>query len=208
MLRTYCLVLALLICGPLMLGRQCQALDGTQSSRPAPPDPSRFVPNYCAVLGGSPTWSTFPVRVYFERDSNYTADREKNARLGMDLWTTATHGLLRYTVVTDRTKAQVFIVFDPSTNAGNTTMRSKGGHTFDSHITLGVHGDVDVDSQAIAGHEFGHALGINGHSDDEHDIMFRIHLTGTRERITERDLNTMKSLYPSLFPAPPVPAAK
>jgi predicted Zn-dependent protease len=52
-----------------------------------------------------------------------------------------------------------------------------------------------VDISAIAAHEFGHALGIDGHSADSRDLMHPIHNMGAPCRITSRDLNTLLWLY-------------
>lgn len=65
-----------------------------------------------------------------------------------------------------------------------------------------------LDLQATAAHEFGHALGIDGHSDDPADIMYpTLHhtllvggLPPPTHAITPRDLQTLKACYP-LLPA-------
>ena len=65
----------------------------------------------------------------------------------------------------------------------------------------------------VAAHEWGHALGINGHSDDPKDLMssisVRVITVGPLGRIlgsesevrtpTRRDLNTIKTIYANLF---------
>ncbi len=70
-------------------------------------------------------------------------------------------------------------------------------------------GDLSPDElQSTAAHEFGHALGIEGHSDNEDDLMYpsqiRVFLDDALlpsppRSVTKRDLNTLKSGYPALF---------
>ena len=55
------------------------------------------------------------------------------------------------------------------------------------------------DLEAAAAHEFGHALGIEGHSKDPADLMYFQHTVGQPWTITARDLNTMKMAYLPLF---------
>jgi predicted Zn-dependent protease len=66
--------------------------------------------------------------------------------------------------------------------------------------------------RSVAAHEFGHALGIQGHSDDAADLMFPAapryysalnqHLPSPVRPVTTRDLNTIKLCYPRLFGVP------
>ena len=43
-------------------------------------------------------------------------------------------------------------------------------------------------------HEVGHAIGIQGHSNKEEDLMSAVNRVGLKS-ITKRDLNTLKMLY-------------
>ena len=72
------------------------------------------------------------------------------------------------------------------------------------------------DVQSVAAHEFGHALGIQGHSDNPNDLMFPsatryfaapdIRLPDPPHEVTRRDLNTLRACYPRLpVAAPPSP---
>ena len=54
------------------------------------------------------------------------------------------------------------------------------------------------DIACIAAHEFGHALGLDGHSDRSADLMYPVHRMGSRLLITARDLRTLATVYPEL----------
>ena len=53
--------------------------------------------------------------------------------------------------------------------------------------------------QQVAAHEFGHALGIDGHSDVPTDLMFSVIDSDHPQTISARDLNTLECLYSSWF---------
>jgi predicted Zn-dependent protease len=45
-------------------------------------------------------------------------------------------------------------------------------------------------------HEMGHALGMNGHSPNDHDVMFPSANMDGKVTLSERDKNTMRLIYP------------
>ena len=53
---------------------------------------------------------------------------------------------------------------------------------------------------ATATHEFGHALGIGGHSPVATDVMFAQHDPNADVLVSARDLTTIKTIYYFLFP--------
>ena len=53
--------------------------------------------------------------------------------------------------------------------------------------------------QETSAHEFGHALGMNGHSDDTNDVMFTAHLIDSMKPLTTRDINSLKTAYCGQF---------
>ena len=77
-------------------------------------------------------------------------------------------------------------------------MRYRGDRLYRADMVIGVEHDSEVDIESTAAHEFGHALGINGHSDSRRDLMYPAHFEGTRCRITDRDLDTLISIYPAI----------
>jgi hypothetical protein len=140
-------------------------------------------------------WQKFPVTVYFVRDSQYTAAREQEARLGFGRWTEATHGYVSYRVVDSAKAAGMTVTFNPNSDDGHTTTAFTGARLFKAKIKVGVRQGWAHDIVCVAAHEFGHALGINGHSDRVEDLMFPTHNMGTAWHITQRDLNTLAAIY-------------
>lgn len=73
------------------------------------------------------------------------------------------------------------------------------------------------DIVSTAAHEFGHALGIQGHSDDPDDLMYpsetRFYsadgerLPAPDRPVTARDLNTLRACYPLLLKPLPLGTA-
>ena len=157
------------------------------------------VSNYAARLKNFPlAWAQFPVRVYFERDARYSARREQWARSGFDQWVTATNGFVRYQVCDSPEQAQIVVSFDLTSNNGYTRTRFNGTDLESADISIGAKRGAGSDIACIAAHEFGHSLGIDGHSENRRDLMYPTHQMGSAWRITARDLNTLSALYPSL----------
>jgi predicted Zn-dependent protease len=104
---------------------------------------------------------------------------------------------------------------DPHT-VGQTSTAVRGRRTlFRARMRLAT-GDLTPEALTeAAAHEFGHALGINGHSDDPSDLMYgsstrilypttgsaRTRPSGRIRRPTARDINTIKAAYPDRFAA-------
>jgi hypothetical protein len=95
-------------------------------------------------------------------------------------------------------RADIFVRFDPDLNGGLTKTHFRKGRLFRADMTVGVAEDLDGDIECTAAHEFGHALGIDGHSDERGDLMFPVHVMGRGFRISERDVNTLATSYPGL----------
>lgn len=162
-------------------------------------DINSFTPNYVMSFSVFPTWSTFPVHVYFIQDSNFTAHRQIVAQNGFDLWNTATSGKINYVVVNNQSAADITVQFDPTTQDGLTQVSYNSLSMSTTPMTLGVKNQLDSDLKAIAAHEFAHALGEIGHSPNPGDLMYSIHFIGTSAQITTNDLNTMETGYCHLF---------
>jgi hypothetical protein len=167
--------------------------------------PSRFVPNYVPSLtGGLQAWPRFPLTVAFVHDGNYSADRQAAITAGFDQWVSATNGLIDYRVVGDPSTSDIVVNCNPTVNLSLTHTEFTGTTVLHATIAMGLAEPFGSTAllpprslQAMAAHEFGHALGINGHSTDPHDLMN--HVLTDNISITPSDLNTLKTAYPRLF---------
>lgn len=161
-------------------------------------------------------WDHMPVRVYFAPDSSSTKERVHQALVGVSEWSVASEGVLWYTVVTKASEADVTIRFvesdtvNPrdSNRVGETETETREGRLEKARIRLAVADATPEQIAEDAAHEYGHALGIAGHSDDPHDLMYpstpRYYVNGVLQprperMVTLRDLNTVRRAYRELF---------
>lgn len=173
---------------------------GVQSGRQAVCTAETFTPNYVPQLKHLLHWSGFPVRVYFVKDENYTEVRQSLALQGFDQWVEISELKIRYQLVDSQGNAHIVVRFDPTTRNGLTEYSYRSsGQLVSATITIGVKGNSAVDIQSVAAHEFGHALGIGGHSDNPADMMYPTFISGIPLQITARDFNTLKTAYCNLF---------
>jgi hypothetical protein len=182
-----------------------------------------FLPNYIGgpLMQSTRRWRNLPVRVYFEAGGAYTADRRDAALEGFSAWTSASEGVLRFMVVDSASKADVTVRFIPGayippseSMVGLTRSLSSERWLRSAQMTLATGGRTTLENLSdVAAHEWGHALGINGHSDNPKDLMYgasvRVitltpfgRLLDSKSEVrtpTRRDLNTMKTIYADRF---------
>jgi len=192
----------------------------------APPRPATaptFTPNYAHApsLDGLFQWRRFPLRVFFDTGAAaYTPQRERAARDGFDHWSRATNGVLGYRIVNDARQADVTVRFlsgeylpDELGTVGRTVVIIQNKRRLvRARMVLAVGRIAFEDLPGLAAHEWGHALGIHGHSDDPNDLMYAsttrfvrpdgTYVPGQRvQSVTERDRNTIKTAYKHWFRA-------
>jgi hypothetical protein len=160
-----------------------------------------FVPNYVPLLERLLYWERFPVTVYFERDANYSDYYRTLALQGFDQWVEATGYVVRYRQVDSSDGAQIRVVFKPDTRNGLTTYTyyPSSGKLISAKVEIGVRGNNPIDIRSVAAHEFGHALGIGGHSQNPDDMMYPNFVSNVPLQITPSDLNTVKTAYCNYF---------
>ncbi len=160
-----------------------------------------FVPNYVPLLERLLYWERFPVTVYFERDANYSDYYRTLALQGFDQWVEATGYVVRYRQVDSPDGAQIRVVFKPDTRNGLTTYTyyPSSGKLISAKVEIGVRGNNPIDIRSVAAHEFGHALGIGGHSQNPDDMMYPNFVSNVPLQITPSDLNTVKTAYCNYF---------
>lgn len=179
---------------------------------------SAHVPNYAHTsnMRALLHWERFPLHVFFPASRLASAERKQLALAGFDEWVQATHGIVCYRVVTKETGAELVVNFIShtrtsgfSTVGGRTTITCEGALLKKVAIEIVEKDDDPAGFQTICAHEFGHALGIDGHSDDEKDMMFpvltltlftvrndEIALPTPARTVTRRDVNTLLTAYP------------
>ena len=185
--------------------------------RPAAAD-DLFLPNYAhaPTMDRLLHWAKMPVRVFV---ATHDAEEEQNAKdalAGFDAWVRATNGVVRYRVVNAPGDADLTVRFVPSATVpgrngavGMTDVFFYGTTLRRAEMWLATGDTRPEELRSVAAHEFGHALGIRGHSNTSADLMFpsapryysadNEHLPSPVRPITPRDLNTLKLCYPSLF---------
>lgn len=154
-----------------------------------------------------------------------TKGRKDAVQAGFDQWVHATKDFVHYQVVTKPALAEVTVAFLPHESVpdqggacGHTTVAFLNLTLNSADIVLATTDVTPMDLQATAAHEFGHALGIDGHSDDPGDLMYAVLIRSAAadlplpsHTLTARDLNTLKVCYPAFaaLPAsPPKPASE
>lgn len=160
-----------------------------------------FTPNYASSVSLL-HWDRFPLRVYFVQNDQLSDSRRATALAGFNQWVTATGGRADYTVVGSAAQANVTVSFYRFTGGsgdtlGTTTVSYDGNNVIrKAVIELGITANA-ADDTLTSAHEYGHTLGITGHSPRELDLMY---FTGNRSgEVTESDLNTAITAYCNNF---------
>lgn len=164
-------------------------------------DNNSFTPNYASSVSLL-HWNKFPLRVHFVQNDQLSDARRTIALAGFNRWVSATGGRADYTLVGKDSSPNVTVSFYRFTGGSGDTLGTSTV-TYDSNnvirkavIELGITGDT-ADDTLTAAHEYGHTLGITGHSPRELDLMF---FTGNRSgEVTESDLNTAITAYCNNF---------
>lgn len=179
-----------------------------------------FAPSYAhaPTINRLLHWPHLPVRVFVATHGPDEEGYGRDALAGFDAWVHASGGVIRYRIVNAPAEADITVRFTPTAAVpggngavGLTDIRYRGTTLKRADMRLAT-GDTRPDElRAVAAHEFGHALGIQGHSDAPADLMFPAapryysaqgeHLPSPARPVTLRDLNTLKFCYPRLFGA-------
>lgn len=165
---------------------------------------STYTPNYVANPNSEfelLRWPNFPLRVFFTQDAQNTAERRALVTQGFDKWVGATNNGPTYRVVSQPDQANVVVDFyryagGAGDELGRTTLAAYGESDTISaaRVRIGFTGDNRND-EITATHEFGHALGINGHSPDADDLMFFEGNDTRSGALTPADINTLLTAY-------------
>ena len=162
-------------------------------------------------------WAQLPVRIYVVAHGLGQTEEVPTVLAGFDEWGAASRGKICFVRVSDPGKADITVQFVPGryvaagTQAvGETTIYSSEGVMKKASMRLAEGAMLMEELQATAAHEFGHALGISGHSSDPDDVMYPVEivhfdpqeqpLPGEARRVTAHDLQILAGGYPGLFP--------
>lgn len=167
-------------------------------------------------------WAHMPIRVRFDHGDAFTEQREAQAIAGFAEWSIETGGRVYFLTVQDPKKADVTVHFvnqpyvssQPGT-LGETQTETRGEILKHAQIAFATTGVSPAEMTETAAHEWGHALGIGGHSDDPGDLMYPVQVRyvdadGQAEAhpkrvVGARDLSWIEKAYATLFKAKPVP---
>ncbi len=175
-----------------------------------------YLPNYSKSIMLY-RWNKFPLHVYFAnsgvviKDDGSRADLAPVALEGLNEWVNSTGGGIAYEVTADPALANMTVHFN-TLSASPTVKDFLGveqssifvdGTMKSADIQLSVWSGMSTENvaafQETSAHEFGHALGLNGHSEDSRDVMFAVHLINTMKPLSDRDVNSMKTAYCNSF---------
>ncbi len=155
--------------------------------------------DYLSEINSSKKWATMPIRIWVQ-PTKYTSTVYK----AFNEWQIVSGGLIKFSKTNSESQAKIKVYFTDAINrSGNDTLgltrtSSQGNNIVSANIQLLYKFNGKVFSQEelypIALHEIGHALGINGHSRNNNDIMFPNNgIIGIHT--SRRDVNTIKAIY-------------
>ena len=180
---------------------------------PLSPQPSSLAPSYNQPNYGVWTADKLPLKVYF--DATVTAEQQALITQGLERWTLALGSGVSYTLVSSEAEASIVIKAGTVTAGAAETVTTgidagppmplvKAVVTFDFAQIPALDSNTNRTLLvALASHELGHALGINGgevqgHSSESSDTMYPLVSVNTIG-ITPRDMNTIQNIYSGLF---------
>ena len=157
-------------------------------------DPSTGLPNRLYH------WNHFPLKLFIVASPQSNAMLVQQAETGFNWWVTGTAGLVTYQIVNDPAQADITVTFENRgyTNYGAITDYSvnSNGEVTKATITFNMTYLSSVANiEPVAAHEFGHALGIAGHSSNPADVMYDGSSTYSKTALSTADVNTLFTAY-------------
>lgn len=170
-------------------------------------------PNYLdkvTLNGQVKRWSVdkMPIKVHINRayeinefDPRYISQVKR----AFQTWQSSMDNRIRFIFVPNPTDADILVQWQDQFSShgvvGQNPFSSVGTSIIKSDVILALQdgngGTLEPENiYAITLHEVGHALGLQGHSDDANDIMYFMYsYSNYHGTLTERDITTMKLLY-------------
>ena len=177
---------------------------------------STFVPNFA---GAVPLyrWTHEPIRVRFlnsgvvQMNDGGQSDLQQIALAGFQEWAAATNNGVTIQLTNDPAQTDVTVHFGhlAAVPTANDVLGLESSTLFaDGTIKTAdvllnewptmTAGNIDSFRETAA-HEFGHALGIAGHSASSLDVMYAAHVLSNGKNLTARDVNTLLTAYCNQF---------
>ena len=156
-----------------------------------------FTPNYIPSLETGFHWTKDTLKVFV--DAPQTDARVASVKEGVALWTSFPGSPFRAEYVASAEGADVTVKFVPQSAlpgdfAGNTTTYHLEPSMELAEAQVELRDDVkNANLVTLTAHEFGHALGIHGHSAEASDAMFPV--APNPGRVTQPDANTIAEIY-------------
>lgn len=168
--------------------------------------------NYLAAVAGSNLlkWNLAkPISVFVKDGTSvpgYRTEYEESLRQAFDEWTQATDGKIRFAFIQDPSVAQMSVVWTDDLHAPAMTAEAGvaktafGANGIESAeillLTLDPLKDGPLGKNRLFNtclHEIGHALGLQGHSPHQEDIMSSTLIV--QQGLSPRDVRTINALY-------------
>lgn len=150
---------------------------------------------------------SMPLRVYIADGRNvpgWIPSMKSIATGAMASWQRVTGNKLRFVTVGREAEAHIVVRWQREFKdniVGVSPLQTVGNTIVQSDVTLALYypGSNQMipmaDMQGIAIHEFGHAIGLRGHSPYPQDIMYFSMNQQQRNTLSQRDINTINALY-------------
>ncbi len=181
----------------------------TQASIETTNNSDNYIKNAISSNGNVTIWdkSRMPLKVYLNNERRVKIDYVNQAKTALSEWQQAGKGLFSFVYVNNPDIADVTVVFDRNSKGDfgiskSTNQNNKRDKTTVTLYTINsVTGKAltPIDVHNVALHEFGHMLGINGHSSSENDRLYPTYdyrkYSATPLKLSQRDINTVLTLY-------------
>jgi hypothetical protein len=176
---------------------------------------SDYMPNITEQ--GTFHWQTdkFPLKVWISDGAGVPSYRPQYGtfiRNGFDEWCRVSNGKLAWVEVADPSKADITVKWTnqvterpEGTEAGKTDALTKLNTSTGQGIIYGARMQfltrmpnrefTDLEVAKTCMHEVGHAMGLQGHSPNRHDIMYYAVQPTQEPVLSQRDVNTLTRLY-------------
>jgi len=161
-----------------------------------------YISNAVNASGSYSLWQNMPVNVYIQENPY-----KKVVESAFTTYNNTFNSLIMFSFTENPNNAQIKVTFPNRIEnanadqyvAGLTNNFSSGKYIQSSNIQLLTQKNgVNLPSTAVYNttlHEIGHALGVNGHSQNKDDIMYAQTESSRTAYLTARDIATLKIMY-------------